>query len=83
MKGILMRIRSGMRANISLLKKNFILLFVVAIVLGGSVKVVASKFIVIGYKDYLIERHVGFDFAQMKRDVAERNKEMQQGQGEE
>lgn len=82
MKDIFMRIRRGIQGRILTLKKNLILLFIVAIILGGILKVGASRFIVIGYNDYLIERHNGFDFVKMKQEVTKRNQEAQQKQEE-
>lgn len=63
------------------LRTNLLVLFLVAFVLGGAVKVLASQFVTIGYGDYLVEQHGGVDFAVVE-EKAKKQKEEEAQQAE-
>lgn len=52
-------------------KVEWVLLFVVALIVGIAVKVEASKFITIGYNDYLVEQNSQeFNYSAMAKELA-------------
>ncbi len=83
MSDMFARVKAGIGSFIRQLRSNMFLLFIVAVIVGGLFKLGVSQFITIGYNDYLTEKNVGFDFAQMKQDVDKKNQEAQQQGGQE